>query len=193
MNADYHLVINSDVTFARGTISAIETFMNGRPDVGQLQPRMVFPDGREQLSVRLLPTPLDVFGRRFIPGFRNSQRNARYTLASMRRDRAANVPYHQGSFMFLRNDTLRHTGLFDERFFMYPEDIDLTRRIHAVANTLYWPGVTVVHAHRAASYRSMRMAWIHAVNMVRYFNKWGWFRDRERRVVNAATIRAVEG
>lgn len=76
---------------------------------------------------------------------------------------------------------------------MYPEDIDLTRRIHAVAKTLYWPGATVVHAHRAASYRSMRMAWIHAVNMARYFNKWGWFRDPERRVVNAATMREIMG
>lgn len=39
----------------------------------------------------------------------------------------------------------------------------------------------------------MRMAWIHAVNMAHYFNKWGWFRDKERRVVNAATIREIEG
>lgn len=99
------------------------------------------------------------------------------------------IPYHQGSFMFLRKDALKAAGLFDERFFMYPEDIDLTRRIHRHYRTLYWPGVTITHSHRAASYHSPRMLWIHVTNMIRYFNKWGWLRDEERRRMNDAISR----
>ena len=74
--------------------------------------------------------------------------------------------------------------MFDPRFFMYPEDIDLTRRMHRLGHTVYWPHATIVHAHRAESKRSARMRRIHIVNMMRYFRKWGFFFDSERRHVN---------
>lgn len=180
----YHLVLNSDVRFDPSVLTRIAEFMGSRPEVGTVQPRIVYPDGRLQHTVRMLPTPLDVFGRRFLPKSLFAARNRRYTLADVDHDREMNVPYHQGSFMFLRLDALKDTGLFDERFFMYPEDIDLTRRLHRRWQTLYWPGVTVVHDHRAESYRNLRMLWVHIVNMCRYFNKWGWFRDPERRRIN---------
>ena len=86
--------------------------------------------------------------------------------------------------MMLRMKALCDIGGFDERFFMYPEDIDLTRRIHQQYRTMYVPFVTVVHHHRAASYKSPRMLRIHIVNMIRYFNKWGWLFDAERRRIN---------
>ena len=50
------------------------------------------------------------------------------------------VPYLSGCFMLFRVAALRRVGLFDERFFMYPEDIDLTRRIHAEFRTVFFQG-----------------------------------------------------
>lgn len=82
--------------------------------------------------------------------------------------------------MFFRTECFKKMGLFDERFFMYPEDIDITRRMHKHYRTMFWPEVTIVHAHRAASYKSLRMLMIHSYNMIKYFNKWGWIFDRER-------------
>ncbi len=187
-DAVYHLVINSDVYFAPDTIPLITNYMDAHPEVGQLIPRTVYPDGREQAVVRLLPSPLDVFGRRFLPKSWMKARNSRYLLEHVDHTRPFNVPYHQGSFMFLRLDALRKVGLFDERFFMYPEDIDLTRRVHQHYQTLFWPGATITHAHRAASYKSLRMLRIHALNMVRYFNKWGWLRDPARTEANAPLL-----
>ena len=78
-----------------------------------------------------------------------------------------NIPYHQGSFMFFRTACFHIVGLFDERFFMYPEDIDITRRMHKHYKTMFWPGVTIVHAHRAASYKSKKMLIIHMKNMIK--------------------------
>ncbi|MDE6534577.1 MAG: glycosyltransferase [Muribaculaceae bacterium] len=181
---EYHLVINSDVYFDPHVIARIVTFMDSHPEVGQLIPRTVYPDGREQAVVRMLPTPLDVFGRRFLPARWMRRRNSRYLLEHVDHTKPFNVAYHQGSFMFLRLDALREVGLFDERFFMYPEDIDLTRRVNERFQTLFWPDVTITHAHRAASYKSLRMLRIHCVNMIRYFNKWGWFIDPKRREIN---------
>lgn len=184
--ADYHLVLNSDVYFRPAVIDNIYSFMEANPGVGMLQPRITNPDGTMQYTCRRLPTPLDVFGRRFLPKFLNRRRDDRYLLKHLDFSVPHNIPYHQGSFMFIRTSALRQAGLFDERFFMYPEDIDLTRRIHRHYKTLYYPGVSIVHAHRAASYHNLRMTVIHAVNLARYFCKWGWFYDPERRRFNSA-------
>lgn len=181
----YHLVMNSDVSFDPGIIERIEGYMDAHPDVGALQPLIFSPDGSRQFTCRALPTPLDVFARRFLPARFLQGRRDRYLLKHLDERLTWNIPYHQGSFMFMRMDALRETGYFDERFFMYPEDIDMTRRIHRKFKTVQWPGAAIVHDHRADSYKSLRMTWIHAVNMVRYFNKWGWVSDRERDSFNS--------
>lgn len=183
--SEYHLVLNSDVRFDPAVLDRLVEVMDARPEVGQLQPRIEYPDGRLQDTVRMLPTPLDVFGRRFLPERWMRRRNERYLLRHVDHSREFNPPYHQGSFMLLRTEALRRVGLFDERFFMYPEDIDLTRRIHEHYVTLYYPGERIVHDHRAGSYHNRRLLRIHCVNMLRYFAKWGFFLDPGRRAANA--------
>lgn len=180
----YHLVMNSDLEFSPQTISDIEAFMDSHPDVGTLQPHLFGTDGVRQYTCRRLPTPFDVFVRRFLPKSTFRTKRNQYLLTDLDEHKAWDIPYHQGSFMFLRKDALKDVGMFDERFFMYPEDIDLTRRLHRKYRTIYWPGVSVIHRHKAASYHSIRMLGIHIVNMIRYFNKWGWFFDAERRSFN---------
>lgn len=180
----YHLVINSDVYFERGTVGKIIDFMESDAKVVQLTPNVVYPDGRVQFACRMLPAPADLILRRFVPRFLFRKREGRYLLEFFDRKKCADIPYHMGCFMFFRCSAFDKVGLFDERFFMYPEDIDITRRMHRIGKTVFWPGATVVHAHRAASYKSVRMLWVHIVNMVRYFNKWGWFCDNERKSFN---------
>lgn len=184
MGTDYHLVLNSDVFFEPHVIDRLYEFMDAHAGVGMVQPQILYPDGRRQYTCRRLPTPLDVFGRRFLPDWLFARRNDKYLLKALDPSLPHNIPYHQGSFMFFRADALRDAGLFDERFFMYPEDIDITRRVHRRWQTLYYPDCRIVHCHRAESYANMRMTWIHITNMIRYFNKWGWFIDGERRRFN---------
>ena len=93
-----------------------------------------------------------------------------------------------GCFLFMRMSALEKVGLFDESIFMYTEDIDITRRIHKYYRTIYYPDVTIVHAHRAASYKSKKMLKIHIRSAIRYFNKWGWFFDQERKVWNKEVL-----
>ena len=180
----YHLVLNSDIYFDSDIIGKLYEFMERNHDVGMVQPRILCPDGSQQYTCRRLPTPLDVFGRRFLPKCLFRKRNDFYLLKHLDVNKIHNIPYHQGSFMFIRSEALKAEGLFDERFFMYPEDIDLTRRIHRHWKTLYYPACKIVHDHRAESYKSLRMTKIHIINMMRYFNKWGWWVDGERRRFN---------
>ena len=99
------------------------------------------------------------------------------------------VPYLSGCFMLLRQSALIDIGLFDERFFMYPEDIDLTRRMAERYDTLFYPHVSVIHEHGRESHKSFNMFVIHLVNLVRYFNKWGWFYDSKRDELNRKTLK----
>ncbi len=184
----YHLVLNSDITFNPSELNKLIQYMDRFPEVGAIQPRIVNPDGTLQYTVRLLPTPLDLILRRFIPKRIMQSRRDRYELRHLSHDHIFEAPYHQGSFMLLRCEALKKVGLFDEHFFMYPEDIDLTRRIHKDYRTMYVPFITITHNHRAASYKSLKMLGIHIINMIRYFNKWGWFFDSERRAINHKTL-----
>lgn len=179
-DSKYHLVLNSDVYFEPQALETLAAYMDSHEDVAQVQPNIVYPDGRMQYTVRMLPTPANLIFRRFLPKSWAEKMDWRYTLAFWDHRTEANVPYHQGSFMLFRLAAFERVGLFDERFFMYPEDIDITRRMHRHYKTMFVPNVTVVHAHRAASYKSKKMLKIHIVNMIKYFNKWGWLWDKER-------------
>ncbi|MBQ4406193.1 MAG: glycosyltransferase family 2 protein [Bacteroidales bacterium] len=187
----YHLVLNSDVYFEPSILEKIANYMDSNEDVAQIQPYVTFPNGELQYTVRLLPTPANLIFRRFMPKSIVKKMDTRYTLAFWNHKTSANIAYHQGSFMFFRLSAFEKVGLFDERYFMYPEDIDITRRMHQYFKTLYWPEVSIVHAHRAASYKSKKMLKIHIVNMIKYFNKWGWIFDSERQQVNKEILDAL--
>ena len=180
----YHLVLNSDVHFDPDSLEHLIAYMDEHEDVAMVQPNIVYPDGSMQYTCRMLPTPANLIFRRFFPQKMVERMNDKYLLKMFDHKRELNVPYHQGSFLFFRTSCFKRVGLFDERFFMYPEDIDITRRMHREYRTMFWPGVTVVHAHRAASYKSKKMLYIHTCNMVKYFNKWGWIIDKERKEWN---------
>ena len=181
---ELHLVMNSDIRVKAEDIDAMHDWMIANPQVGQLMPKVINPDGTQQYLAKRLPSPLDVFGRRFLPEWMMAKRNERYELRDMDLTRPVNAPYLSGCFMLLRTTAAVEAGLFDERFFMYPEDIDLTRRIHRNYLTLYYPQWTIVHAHEKASFKNKHMLRIHIQNMCRYFNKFGWFFDSERRLFN---------
>ena len=181
---EFHLVMNSDIRVKAEDIDAMHDWMWQNPLVGQLMPKVLNPDGSQQYLAKRLPSPLDVFGRRFLPAFLMKRRNKRYELQDLDLNRPVNAPYLSGCFMFLRTKAVVEAGLFDERYFMYPEDIDLTRTIHRNYLTLYYPQWTIVHAHAKASYTNKHMLRIHIQNMCRYFHKWGWIFDRERYTFN---------
>ena len=183
---EFHLVMNSDIRVKAEDIDAMHDWMTAHPQVGQLMPKVVHPDGTQQYLAKRLPAPLDVFGRRFLPQWMMAKRNRRYELRDLDLSRPVNAPYLSGCFMLLRTKAAVEAGLFDERYFMYPEDIDLTRTIHRNWLTLYYPQWTIVHAHARQSYKNRHMLRIHIQNMCRYFNKWGWCFDKERRDFNSA-------
>jgi GT2 family glycosyltransferase len=188
----YHFVLHADIQIPLDAIGKLLAWMEQHPDVGLLAPRVHYPDGRLQPLCKLLPHPLELLVRRFFPLLhRSSGRLARYELHGSGYTRVMDVPALSGCFLLMRLDTVRRVGLFDERFFLYFEDVDLSRRVGRVARTVFVPHVAVVHDFGRGSYRDWRLFWHHLVSAGRYFNKWGWLRDDERARVNARALRAA--
>ena len=183
--ARYNLVMNTDISYTPDTVSRLIDFMDHNPQAGLAAPKVLYPDGSLQYVCRLLPTPWNMFLRRFLPRTAwTHNADFQYELRWWDHNSVANIPYFQGSFMLLRTELCNRVGGFDERFFLYGEDIDITRRIHEIAQTLYVPDVQIVHHYRRYSSRALRGTWYGIRNNCRYFNKWGWFFDRDRSMIN---------
>jgi GT2 family glycosyltransferase len=191
-NTKYHVVLNPDLEFTPEVIDKIAEFMDTDATVAQVMPKVLNQQREIQYLCKLLPTPLDLFFKRFLPKKLAEISLAKYQLKFADYNSQMNVPYLSGCFMFFRTSAFKIVGLFDERFFMYPEDIDITRRMHKVYKTIYYPEVSIVHTHQAESYKSKKMLKVHIINMVKYFNKWGWFFDYERRIINTKVLKALK-
>lgn len=183
-NGFYHLILNPDISFEPEILGNIVHYMNNNSNIGHLMPKVFYPHGEIQYLCKLIPTPFDLFFRRFLPEAWTKKRTEKFEMRSFGYDKIMDVPYLSGCFMFLRTAALQEIGLFDERFFMYPEDIDLTRRMHAKYRTVFYPEVSIIHHHAKSSYLSFKMLFIHLWNISKYFNKWGWIFDKERKRIN---------
>ena len=153
-------------------------------------PKVLYPDGRLQPLCKLLPSPKTLIQRRFLNFHKSSleKENYRYELRFSGYDKIMDVPFLSGCFMFLRTEVLKKVGLFDEQFFLYTEDTDLSRRIHKYYRTVYYPKATIYHYHQRGSYRNPWLMWCNIKSAIRYFNKWGWTNDREREYFNQRTM-----
>ena len=95
--------------------------------------------------------------------------------------------------MFLRVKTLKENNLlFDDGYFMYCEDFDLMRRLHKYGKTIFYPEVSIVHDHAHESYKNQKMLKLHIKSAIRYFNKFGWFRDPERDRWNKEILEEIQ-
>ena len=191
LGSHYHLVMNADVWWEGDVLKDLSLYLDKNPDVGLVAPKVFYPDGELQYTCRMLPTPSDLIFKRFLPEKVNKKRMMNYLLERHDHDFALNSPYLLGSFLLFRTEALKREGIFDERYFMYPEDIDITRRLHRNWKTIYWPGVSIVHEHQAASRKNRKMLKIHIINMVKYFNKWGWWKDKERENFNKILLDSI--
>lgn len=189
-HAQYHLVLDPDVYFDRQVIPALADYMDSQPDIGLVMPKVLYPDGSLQRLCKLLPTPYTLIMRRFLAFLTPMLRrvNEEYELQFANYDDIIEPPFLSGCFMFFRSSSLKEIGLFDERFFLYSEDIDISRRMHRSFRTVYFPWVHIYHFFGKAPYKNLKALLVNIQSAVTYFNKWGWFFDSERAAINRRTL-----
>jgi glycosyltransferase, family 2 len=192
-NLPYHIILNPDIIIEKDALEKLANYMELHPEVGNIMPKIIYPDGELQYLCKLLPSPIDLIFRRFIPIKKwKDAINRKYELHSFGYDKIMNIPNLSGCFMFLRTEALKKVGLFDENIFMYLEDIDLNRRIFSKYKTIYYPDATVIHEHQKESYKNKKLLKVHIQSAIYYFNKYGWFFDKERTNINRNVLRELE-
>ena len=148
-SGEYILLLNPDTVVEDDTFGKVVEFMDSHPDAGGLGVKMV--DGSGNFlpeSKRGLPTPSAAFYKMFGISklFPKSKRFSKYHLGYLKEDEVHEVEILAGAFMLMRKSVLDKTGLLDEAFFMYGEDIDLSYRIiKAGYKNYYFPETRIIH------------------------------------------------
>jgi GT2 family glycosyltransferase len=175
----YHLVLNPDVELAADALEKALAFLDSHTGYGLLTPYIGDERGEQQFLCRRFPTVLDLLVRGFFPAKLRAPFAGRLSRYEMRdvvnsRDTVINPPIVSGCFMLFRTEVLRRLNGFDDRYFLYFEDYDLSLRTHDVSDVVYLPAVRILHHGGGAS----RKGWLHVrlfvASMVRFFNRFGW-------------------
>ncbi|KFF13389.1 glycosyl transferase family 2 [Chryseobacterium soli] len=185
----YHFVVNPDAYFKGDVISDMISYMNTDSEIGMLMPQILNEDGTVQFLPKLLPSPMSILLRKIkSPFFIYNDFINKYELRFVDQSEIYNAPILSGCFTLFRCTALKEIGLYDDRFFMYFEDWDISRRMHKKYKTIYYPKVSIYHKYESGANKNKKLFKIFLASAYRYFSKWGWFFDFERTNVNKETI-----
>lgn len=190
----YHLIINPDVCLSIDVIRSLINFLDVNPQSSCAMPKVLNMNKSSQDLVRLLPSFYILIIKRFFYRYKfNFFRSqiSRYLLKNQEINCPINVPSLSGCFILVRTKLFCSIGGFDPRFFMYMEDIDLTRRLKFDGryDTTYIPNEFILHLYAKKSYKSLKHLVYHITSAIKYFNKWGWFFDQERKKINSEFLK----
>ncbi len=167
------LLLNPDTIVEDDTFTKCISFMNGNPDAGAVGVRMVDGNGNYlPESKRALPTPSAAFFKTFGIArlFPRSKQFSSYYFSHVDQMTTSEVEVLAGAFMFIRAETLKKTGLLDEEYFMYGEDVDLSIRImKAGYKNYYLPETTIVHYKGMSTQRNRYTDIHHFYNAMRIY------------------------
>lgn len=182
--AEYFLIMNPDIFINFEDLEEIINYAERKKEFGIIMPKIIYPDGENQYSCKLLPKPQNLFFRRFFRKFSFTKKlDYDYEFKFFDYNTEIEVPVFSGCFLFCKYRNLIEAKMFDERYFMYLEDVDLSRRMFKYGN-YFFPEVKIIHNFNKSSFKSFKMTLKHIESAVKYFNKWGWFSDEERKKIN---------
>lgn len=144
----YVVLLNSDAFLRPDTLRQAVALMDAAPGIGLLGGLLVGRDGSWQPSARLFPSVInDVLTITGLSGkFRHSRIFGRVDRTWADPKESADTDWVPGAFSVVRRDVLETVGYFDERFFLYYEEVDLCRRIKAAGYRIaYRPELEVIH------------------------------------------------
>jgi len=171
----YHLICNPDIDLSTNVISELVNYMDSHPDVGLCMPKLVGTDGVIQHCCRRSPVVWDYVSQLVCRGTWGKRRAFRLEMRDYDYEAGMEVQCLSGCFMFFRGEVLKRLRGFDEKFFLYFEDFDLSMRSRKLARNVYVPSTFVVHERQSAHRRSWRLKGVFVMSAMRYFLKWGAF------------------
>ncbi len=172
----YLLIINPDNILPPEGLEKMLAVLKSDEKIGIVGPALVYPDGSIRPSARTFPRPGDLLRKRVFPKTWHATYQKQLHATEM-----MNVDWLVGACLLLRTDLYKELKGFDERFFLFFEDIDLCRRIHAKGKSvMYLSSLKVLDRKGRLSGSSIfslftrKTTRIHLASAIKYFWKWGF-------------------
>lgn len=178
VESDFHLLLNPDVVLEPDTLAAGIQYLTENPDIVLTSPAAIDENGIKQHLCKRYPSILTFLIRGFFPGalkelFRN--RLARFEMHDLAEHEASTeVSIVSGCFMLVRTSPLKAIHGFDERYFLYFEDFDLSLRLGRLGKLSYLPAMQIVHGGGHAARKGFRHVSMFARSGIHFFNTHGW-------------------
>lgn len=174
---DYIAALNTDLSWSEQTFESIIDWLDRQPDVCMATPMLVNELSKIQYLCKRDPTVLALLSRRFWPDRLKPNALRRYDRWFVMLDHdyhsVFSSSYLSGCCMVMRSNIFLECGGFDERYFLYLEDADLTRMMSRYGRCVHLPFVQVIHSWGRGSYRSLHLALVNLKSACMYFSKWG--------------------
>jgi GT2 family glycosyltransferase len=174
----YHLMLNPDIELATDGISAALRFMAAHPECGLLSPAVFNSCGERQYLCKRYSTVFTLLLRGFAPRALQERYRDRLDHYEMRDQIGEKVawdpPVVSGCFMLFRSAVLQRLGGFDNRYFLYFEDFDLSLRAAKIARIAYVPNVRIIHHGGHAARKGLKHIYLFSRSAFTFFNSHGW-------------------
>jgi len=170
----FHLVLNPDVSFKPSVLPNLISALKKEDCVSMIAPKVLFPNGKHQYSCRRFPLISELLVRRFTflqPLFSSTKFKGQY------KDKDLNNPFFvewvTGCFHLYKTSDFVALQGFDERYFLYMEDVDVCKRIDELSKKIiYYPNEEIVHVLKQGSSKNIKLFFRHATSAIKYFLKW---------------------
>ena len=156
---DYHFVINPDITVDDDVLSKMADYFEEHKDVVMAMPKILNTDKTEQK----LPKEVPNFKRLFLGRLSDSVRNE-YTWAQREISEPTEINFCSGCCFCIRASAFKELGGFDNRYFMYLEDADLTLRAKKLGKVMILPQFSVTHKWERTSIKKLKYLVIHIIS-----------------------------
>ena len=174
LDSDFHFILNPDIQLTADTLSDLADWMAAHPDAVMARPSLVFPDGKpQQLPLRRCALRPMIY--RQLPCLKFwAKYNDAYLMKDADLSKPTSIEFCTGSFSAVDTAVFKAVGGFDERYFMYVEDADLTQKMRTKGKAYLVPQYTAIHAWHRAAHRSLKPFLWQLRSLMRYFSKWGF-------------------
>jgi GT2 family glycosyltransferase len=175
-NSDFHLVLNPDVSFGKTVISSLISELKKDENIAMIAPKVLFQNGSHQFSCRRYPNATELIARRFYflkLFFRNIIFKGEYREKNLSEPFFAD--YLTGCFQLYKTEDFLALKGFDERYFLYMEDVDICKKIDLLGKKkLYYPQEQIIHILKQGSLKNANLFFSHLSSAIKYFLKWGF-------------------
>lgn len=173
--SDFHLILNPDVTFKKEVIPNLISELKKDDSIAMIAPKVLFPNKKTQDSCRKYPTPKELILRRFgifKTFFKKTISKRKYHNTIL--EKAFYPEYLTGCFQLYKTADFVQINGFDERYFLYMEDVDICKKIDAInKKKMFFPSEKIQHTLKQGSSKNLYLFFIHLSSAIKYFKKWG--------------------